>query len=556
MRKKTVLRIGVMIDEGSLPRWVVRILESIEASDYAELVLVVCNQRDNSLSTRSSNSLKWKIDHLLYLLYRKIDSKLSLTSGSPFASTGLPESLSVKNTLKVTPNKTKFCDRLKDSDVQCIQEQKLDVILRFGFRILKGEVLNASKHGVWSFHHGDSSVNHGGPSGFWEVMNGEPLSGVTLQVLSEELDAGMVLQRELCKTDTLLVDRSRANMYWQSVGMVMSKLHQLSTQGDEAFYKTQRSKYPKQFFYSSPLYTAPKNLQLFQLAVAHAGRYLRKKISFLLYKRQWALFYQFSTKRDITKSIWRFKELKSPKDRFWADPFVVCKDNRYFVFFEELIFSQNKGCLAVLELNKDGTHGKPVKILEQDTHLSWPFVFEFEGNWYMVPESSKDKRISLYSCSHFPEQWEFSKVLLDETEAVDPTIVFHDNQWWLFAVVKDTIEGNLQDNLFLWYSDNPVEGEWKPHVLNPVVSDVSSARSAGRLFSRDGILYRPSQNCSEGYGRSIKINRVDLINTWDYRETCVEEVKPNWRGDIIATHSLSFDGDLTMIDAQKSRFLR
>lgn len=549
------LRIGVLIDGDALPAWVIKTLQTLQSSPYAEIALIVSNKNDTVSSARTSAQLQWRLHHLLYLAYRKIDSKLSTQSGSPFTAKEMPACLDQVDRLNVIPQCTQYCDRFNEDDVNAIKAKELDVILRFGFRILKGEILAAAKYGVWSFHHGDNRVNHGGPSGFWEVMLGEATSGVTLQVLSEELDAGTVLHREICKTDSLLVDRSRTNMYWQSIGIVTSKLRQLHMLGEEAFFSLAKAQYTAQSFYSSPLYKAPKNSSMVGLIVSHLIRYCQKKLAFQFSKRQWALFYQFSAKQGATQSLWRFKELKSPSDRFWADPFVVFTDNRYFIFFEELVFSENKGYLSVLELHKDGSYSKPIKILEQDTHLSWPHVFEFEGKWYMVPESSRKQHISLYRCSSFPEQWEFEKTLLSNITAVDPTIVFHDDRWWMFAVVREFKEGNLQNNLFLWYADNPVSGEWIPHVLNPIVSDVSSARSAGRLFTQGDALFRPSQNCSEGYGRSIKINRVDVLNVNEYRETCIEEIKPNWRGDIIATHSLSTSGELTMVDAQKSRSL-
>lgn len=547
------LRVGVLVDDGSLPAWVIKILQTLQSSPYAEIALIVSNKKDRGPSTRTSTQLQWTLQHLLYLVYRKFDSKLSRKNGSPFIAYELPVCMDGVDRLNVIPKCTQYCDRFNEDDVNAIKAKELDVILRFGFRILKGEILVAAKYGVWSFHHGDNRVNHGGPSGFWEVVLGESTSGVTLQVLSEELDAGAVLHREICKTDSLLVDRSRANMYWQSIGIVTSKLRQLHMLGEEAFFSLTKAQYPAQSFYSSPLYKAPKNSSMVGLIVSHLIRYSQKKLAFQFSKRQWALFYQFTDKQGATQSLWRFKELKSPSDRFWADPFVVFTDNRYFVFFEELVFSENKGYLAVLELHKDGSFSEPVKILEQETHLSWPHVFEFEENWYMVPESSDEQQISLYRCSSFPEQWEYEKTLLSNITAVDPTIVSHNDKWWMFAVVREFEEGNLQNNLFLWHTDNPVAGEWVPHVLNPVVSDVSSARSAGRLFTQGGELFRPSQDCSEGYGRSIKINRVDVLSVNEYRESCVEEIKPNWRGDIIATHSVSASGGLTMVDAQKSR---
>ena len=71
----------------------------------------------------------------------------------------------------------------------------VDVALRFGFRIVKGNALRVAKHGVWSHHHGDNLLYRGGPPGFWEVMRGDPFTGTILQILSDELDGGQVIYR-------------------------------------------------------------------------------------------------------------------------------------------------------------------------------------------------------------------------------------------------------------------------------------------------------------------------------------------------------------------------
>jgi methionyl-tRNA formyltransferase len=82
-------------------------------------------------------------------------------------------------------------NELPDSVVDTIGESA-DVVLRFGFGIIKGDVLNACEYGVLSFHHGDLREYRGGPPGFWEFQHGKAEAGVTLQVLNETLDGGQI----------------------------------------------------------------------------------------------------------------------------------------------------------------------------------------------------------------------------------------------------------------------------------------------------------------------------------------------------------------------------
>jgi len=81
-------------------------------------------------------------------------------------------------------------------DVATINKKDLDFILRFGFNIIRGEILNAARYGVWSFHHDDERKYRGSPPGFWELYYRDPVTGSILQRLTDRLDGGIVLKRE------------------------------------------------------------------------------------------------------------------------------------------------------------------------------------------------------------------------------------------------------------------------------------------------------------------------------------------------------------------------
>lgn len=93
----------------------------------------------------------------------------------------------------MTPIGRRLVQRLPVDAVERIRQKQLDVLIRFGFNILRGEILTAAKHGVWSYNHGDGDYYRGGPAHFWEVYEGNPISGAMLQVPTEELAAGTVL---------------------------------------------------------------------------------------------------------------------------------------------------------------------------------------------------------------------------------------------------------------------------------------------------------------------------------------------------------------------------
>ena len=63
-----------------------------------------------------------------------------------------------------------------EADLERIRAQRPDVLLRFGFNILRGAILELPTHGVWSYHHGDELKYRGGPPGLWEIVNGDALT--------------------------------------------------------------------------------------------------------------------------------------------------------------------------------------------------------------------------------------------------------------------------------------------------------------------------------------------------------------------------------------------
>jgi hypothetical protein len=244
-----------------------------------------------------------------------------------------------------------------------------------------------------------------------------------------------------------------------------------------------------------------------------------------------------------------FKTIVPPSDRYWADPHVLYRNGEHYVFIEEYSFENAKGHISVIRIDKDGSYAKATTVLERPYHLSYPFVFEHAGEVYMVPESMHNRTVELYRCTEFPERWEFVCNLLEGVSAVDSTLLFHNGTWWLFANVLENEGGSASEELFVFYTDALLSGNWTPHPLNPVVSDVTRARPAGPIQLRERRLYRPSQDCSVRYGYAIGINEIAVLSKEDYAETEVGRIKPDWGKNVLATHTLAYAAGLTVVDA-------
>jgi hypothetical protein len=261
---------------------------------------------------------------------------------------------------------------------------------------------------------------------------------------------------------------------------------------------------------------------------------------------RWHIAYAFSDEALPTIPYAKLHYLKPPAGCFWADPFPVQYDDRHFILFEELESATERGRLLAIEVFENQEASAPVVVLENQHHLSYPFVFHWQDQLYMIPETSSQGRVELLRCVEFPGRWERQKVMLDNIQAVDATLWEQDGVWWMFVNIASE-NADLSDELHLYFSDSPL-GEWQAHPSNPICSDIRCARPGGPLFMADGQLFRPSQDCAERYGHALWINRIEQLDQKNYRESPVRRIKPEWREDVTRIHTLARAGRLTVLD--------
>ena len=545
-----LLRVGLLLDSFVLPAWAYEMLLAIRQSAYADIQLVVLNDS----FAPSKRGVFAKVVHnwntILYQLYSKLDDRIFGRVPDALEPRDATELLRDIPVIRVTPRGSKHCDWFPDGDVERIEAHHIDVLVRLGFRILKGRILQAAAHGVWSYHHADNFVNRGGPPGLWEVLEGNPVTGSILQILSEDLDNGTVLCRSFSATDQLSVRRSQSNNYWKSASFLPRKLQQLHALGGAEFLRV--NSHNGLSFYSRRLYVAPKNREFVLLLSKHLARYGTQKVREMFFGDQRILLFDMAD--GVSRSLWRYKRIVPPRDRFWADPHVVFQDGKYYIFIEEFVHDRGKGHIAVIEMDETGRYSRPRTVLERPYHLSYPFVFESNGNYYMIPETSTNQTVEVYRCVEFPTRWVFCTTLMRDVTAVDATLFPHGQKWWLFTNIRERPGASRCDELCLFYADSPLSTDWTAHPGNPIVSDVRRSRPAGRIFAYNGQLYRPSQDSSGGYGSAVRINRLVTLSETEYREEETGAIEPTWASDIRGVHALSHAHRLTVVDARLRRF--
>jgi hypothetical protein len=287
----------------------------------------------------------------------------------------------------------------------------------------------------------------------------------------------------------------------------------------------------------------PTNAMMLRLLWRIAGGVLRRRVSGWLREKQWFIGYWQGSAPPRT--------IMPPDGRFYADPFLFQRDGRRYVFFEDFDWSSERAVIRYVEIDEHGRHLPPQLALRQDCHLSYPFVFADGDDVYMLPETSGHRTVELYRAARFPGEWTLERVLLSDVTATDATLLRHEGRWWLFVGL--VVDGSRPIDELCLFSSDSLDGEWEPHPLNPVVSDVRSARPAGRIFSRNGHLIRPGQDCSEMYGGRLVFNRIDLLSPTEYSEEPIGVIEPAVETGNLATHSYDSDGTYEVLDGFRLR---
>jgi hypothetical protein len=250
---------------------------------------------------------------------------------------------------------------------------------------------------------------------------------------------------------------------------------------------------------------------------------------------------------DLSGPAWQ--RLADPGHRFFADPFPVTWQGRTFVYFEDLDHRVGKGTISAIEFDGSGPTGEVIPVLEEPWHLSYPFMIEDDGELWMIPESSANRDVALYRCVGFPDRWERHTTLLSGLELGDATVTRHGGLYYMFGALRDGA-GGYSDTLTIYYAER-LAGPWRPHAGNPVLIDRATARPAGNLVVIDGKLWRPVQDCTNGYGAALGLAEVLELSPTSFRQAMRHHISPGpaWTGRKL--HTLNRDGHLEVIDGSR-----
>jgi len=483
--------VGLYADSPLQPRWVLEAFGRLANSDVAALAAV-------SVQPGPVSEVP-----VLMSAYRKLDRwkfGSDLSEPRDLALLGLP----------------------LGQGADALARRDLDVVFALG-TVDDAALDGIARCGVWRWR----------ADGEGEVLRGEPLSAAGLSVRLAAGAVPRVAYQSWSRTYPLSVARNRRELLEKAAEFPARALRELQRSGRE---------WLEQCLPLAEEKRVPASV--FPVAKKILARGVQKAVSL----DTWSLAFRFGPSRAVSPDLMGFTRIASPAGATWADPFALHKDGRYYVFFEEIPRGAAKGHISMLEVKPDGSWSEPVRVLERDYHLSYPFLLEHEGALLMVPETAQARRVEAWRCVEFPSRWRLEKVLIDGVRLVDATLTRAGDRWWMLANGAAGEGRIFDDELHVFHAAAPFS-EWRAHRRNPVKSDVRSARPAGALFWRNGALHRPAQVCTPLYGAGLSINRVLRLTPDDYAERETQRIVPAGSGGLLGIHTLNRAGDLTVVDA-------
>lgn len=539
------LRVAVLLDGFVMPRYVATILADIARSNFVNIELVILHRRAGLSGAGAVLALGRRLSGVSYQIYMDVDKAMG-GDGEPLALVDAEVALAGVDCLEVSSNSEAEELRLSPDAIDEIRRRGVDVILRFCEAVPRGAVLQAARHGVWSYRYGDDEHLQGGGAPFLrQIFERAATLDVSLEVLGDAPSAGIELCRSrFGKQSSMFVTHSRQIAIWETIHFMLWKLHELHDKGWE--HMLRRSSV-------SPRPRSDGRPTNFELTRLFAPRILGKIKERLRARRgsigRWMIGIRHANPPLASLPegalLSEFRWYEPPPRHFWADPFLVQRKGTTYLFFEDFDYDRGYARISRAELHHDGSLGEVVGCLDRGYHMSYPFVFEHHREMFMIPESTFDGTVTLYRARRFPDEWVQEKILF-RGNAADTTLFWKDGLFYFFTTLYERDDRGMTTMLFVADS---LTGAWRLHPASPVSTDIREARQAGGIFRHAGRLFRPSQNCGPHYGYGFNLQEIVTLTEDQYEERHFRSIDPSLL-PIPSTrvHTYNLCGHLEVID--------
>ena len=550
---KKKFKVAIIIQSLKMNKFEKEIIEKLKLDNDLDLIAILEKKKNNNILKKIAFSLKKNsILRNFEIFFFKIvflTERLLLT----FFYHNLKElndrytvdKSSFKKIIHVDPvySEKGLYSEYNENDFNKIIKENLDIAVRGNVNeIFANNKLKISKLGIISFHHGDNNWNKGGPPGFWETYLNKPATGFIIQLLNDKLDDGDVLFRGEFATKRLFT-LNKYNLFRESnlnlVKIIKKTLmYKIDKESKTNLGELKILKVPN--FVTTCKYILLKIKLFYNLFL---NKYILKK------RQKW--FVSYSRNNFDKLNLENSTQIRNLKNRYFADPFVISRDEKKYIFVEDFSLLKNKGSISVIEIDKNENQKIYEKIIDEDFHTSFPFIFNYRNNYYMIPETSTTNSIRLYKCTHFPDKWNFCYDLISNINCADTIII--EREGYFYLLTSTSYYDDFSSKLEIFFSESPISKTWKQHQSNPIFFDIKNGRNGGIIFQNNNV-YRVTQNFGinrfkdNQYGREISINNIKTLSIEKYEQGHITTIKPNYKKDLLGTHHMNGIDNFTVFD--------
>ena len=244
-------------------------------------------------------------------------------------------------------------------------------------------------------------------------------------------------------------------------------------------------------------------------------------------------------------------------EEFWyADPILFSWQGSDYLFVEEYDRRIARGQIAVSEIN--GNQSLKFKtIINEAYHMSFPMVFEWNGELYMIPETSANHSINIYHAESFPYKWKCVSQIETSVELVDTIVLEKDSEKIILLSSEVSPKNSLMvryQKFVLYYKDfSKLEAD---ETFNIKQIFNLNDRNAGEIVNIESEYILPTQEGTEiDYGIYLAFRKTSylnkVVNKYSANDLTVKDIS---KKNILGIHTYSKTENYEIIDLRYFKF--
>lgn len=547
------LKIGLLVNDKFCNKYVHELVFWAQQQENVEMAeLVIFKSPPTSILEKTHRlTARQNFGHIasvmmfrLVLMIEKVILRFSTLHREHFNTLDLSERFDRQVTIESSVSPDGLAHSFAPDQVRRVRDLGLDLLITYGPEIMQDEILQTCRLGIISVRGAGNEAYRDGPIGFWECYHKHPKTGFVIQSVTQGNVRSVLLSGFF--STKFLFSLNQASLFRKISPHLQQLLKQVASTGKLPAAQVDRP-------YSGVVLHFPNFFQsvhyLTMVVIRIGMRALYKLVS---YQKKWEISFIASGWKKAV--LWKSIKAKAPRGRFWADPFIYARDGKTYCFVEDYVYKTKRAHISVLEVSETGTR-QIGECIKEPFHLSFPFLFNYDGQLYMCPECSGSLQIRIYRCVGFPLQWELASVAMDNILAADTMIFKRAGVWWMLTSIDKSAINDYCSELYLFSSSSPLATDWKAHPQNPIRIDSEGGRNAGLLFDGEKIFRMAQRHGYDQYGQGLLMYEVTELSETVYSEKLFSTINPNFKKGLLGVHHMSTTGQITVFDHISRSFI-